>query len=59
MLPTVDLDDQPRGLAYEVSDVATDRLLPSPLSTETTRAQFSPQAPLGIRHVPAQTFGAR
>jgi hypothetical protein len=59
MLSAVDLDDQPCRLAYEVSNIATDRLLLSPLSTETTRAQLDPQAPLSIGRVPPQALCAR
>jgi hypothetical protein len=54
MLSAVDLDDQPGFEADEVGDKATDRRLAAELETQLPMPQMTPQAALGLGHVPAQ-----
>jgi hypothetical protein len=58
MLPTVELDDQPRGVRDEIDDVWTDRLLAAELLTrEATGAEAFPEAAFGVGHFFAKLTG--
>jgi len=59
MLAAVDLDDQPRFVAGEVSDKPADRhLTAKPPALVLPRPQHLPEPPLGFGHRTAQRPGA-
>jgi hypothetical protein len=59
MLSTVQLHHQPGGWTNEIDDLTTDFMLAAKLPPgKPTTTQMTPQKPLCIRHVPAQSLRA-
>jgi len=54
MLASVDLNNQPRFDIGKINNIGRDRKLPPDAPSKSIAAQFSPQQPLCVSHIPPQ-----